>query len=91
MVRIHVAQSDIFTGAQTMVFSQVTVLPLNASTLPVSTGSTVEILAEADQGTPTPLVKDIANRTVWRETALFIDHAEGSTLAKASTEGILGL
>ena len=76
---------------QTMVFSQVTVLPLNASQLPVSTGSTVELLKEAEQGISTPLVRDVANGTVWRETALFIDHAEGSTLPKASTEGLLGL
>ncbi len=82
---------DIFFGAQTMAFTHVTVLPLNASHLPVSTGSTVEMLAEANQGTPTPLVRDVANGTVWHDTALFIDHAEGSTLSKASTEGLLGL
>lgn len=91
MLCIHASQSDGVYALQTMVFSQVTVLPLNASHLPVSTGSTVEMLAEADQGTPTPLVRAVANGTVWRETALFIDHAEGSTLSKASTEGLLGL
>ena len=69
-------------------FSRVTILPWNASHLPVSTGSTVEILSEAEQGTPTPLLMDVANGAVWRETALFIDHAEGSTLSKASTEGL---
>lgn len=71
-----------------MTFSQAVVLPLNASLLHVSKGSTAEMLAEAQQGVPTPLVTEVANGTVWRETALFIDHAQGSNVPKASTEGL---
>ena len=73
---------------QTMTFSQAVILPLNASFLRVSKGSTAKMLAEAEQGISTPLVADVANGTVWRNTALFVDHAQGSNLPKASTEGL---
>ena len=71
-----------------MIFSRAVILPLNASFLHVSKGSTAKMLAEVEHGTPTPLVADVASGTVWRDTALFIDHAEGSNLHKASTEGL---
>lgn len=71
-----------------MEFSQAVVLPLEASFLHVSKGCTAKVLAEAEQGIPTPLIAEVANGTVWHETALFIDHAQGSNLPKASPEGL---
>ena len=65
-------------------------LPANTSLLSVSKGLTVKIAEQASSGVQTPLVDVIPMGAMWTGgVTMFFDHAQGSNLPNARTEGVL--
>ena len=73
-----------------MRFSKAMLLPANTSLLSVSKGLTVKMAQQASSGVRTPLVDVIPMGAIWTGgITMFFDHAQGSNLPAARTEGVL--
>ena len=73
-----------------MQFSKAVLLPANTSLLAVSKGITVKMAQQAASGLLTPLVDVIPIGAIWTGgVTMFIDHAQGSLVPVARTEGVL--